>query len=85
MARMSEDLRALLTLAAIVVTLIVLGSLAGVLDVGADGPAKTAGQVRTEHCERSWENSAARQYGGSKSAFMQKCRADLQAIEKATR
>lgn len=70
-------------MAVLLVAIIVAVNLTG-LTMGYVTP-KTADQVRTEHCERSWQNSAARQVGASKSIFMDRCRADLKELEKVNR
>jgi hypothetical protein len=70
-------------MAVLIVAIILASNIAG-LEVWDDSP-RTANQVRTEHCERSWQNSAARQVGASKSIFMDRCRSDLKELEGATR
>jgi hypothetical protein len=69
-------------MAVLILVIIIASNLAG---LNAFETTKTAGQVRTEHCERSWQNSAARQVGASKGIFMDRCRADLRELEGATR
>lgn len=71
-------------MAVLIVAIIVASNIAG-MDWSDSGPARTANQVRTEHCERSWQNSAYRQIGASKNIFMDRCRASLKELEGATR